>query len=81
MKPEHHALDEQLPDDAPARGAERDAHGDLARAVHRPRQQQVGHVGARDQQHEADRAHHREEHDADRSAVEALVEGLHHRDR
>ena len=29
------ALDEQLADDAPARGAERDPDGDLARTVHR----------------------------------------------
>ena len=40
------------------------------------RQQQVGDVGAGDQQHERDGAHQRQEHGADRPAVLALVEGL-----
>ena len=73
---EQQALDQQLPHDAPARGAHRVAHGDLARPCRRARQQQVGDVGARDQQHEADRAHQRQEHDADRAGVEAFVERL-----
>jgi hypothetical protein len=38
-------------------GAERGAHRDLARARGRAHQQQVGDVGAGDQQHEPDRAH------------------------
>ena len=50
--------------------------GDFARAMRRPRQQQVGDVGAGDQQHEPDRAHQRQEHRPDRAAVEALVERL-----
>ena len=73
---EQQALDQQLPHDAPARGAHRVAHRDLARPRRRARQQQVGDVGARDQQHEADRAHQRQEHDADRAGVEAFVERL-----
>ena len=58
-EPEHppgdsqqHALGEQLPQDARATGTERRAHRDLLVAVERPRQQQAGDVGARDQQHE-----------------------------
>src|SRR3954451_1163093 len=47
-------LDEQLPHDPPAAGAERDANGDFTRALRRARQQQVGDIGARDQQYEAD---------------------------
>ena len=55
------ALDEQLPDDAPARGAEGHPDGDLARAVRRSRQQQVGDVRAGDQQHEGHRGEQHEE--------------------
>ena len=46
------ALGQQLADDAAAAGAERRADGDLPLPRQRPRQQQVGDVGARDQQHE-----------------------------
>ena len=53
---EHGALDEQLADDAAAAGAEGQAHGDLFLPGRRPRDQQAGHVGARDQQHAADDA-------------------------
>ncbi len=60
-----HALGEQLPDDAAASGAERGANRDLALTHRRARQQQVGDVGARDQQHQADRAHHREDDEPD----------------
>ena len=44
------------------------------RALGRPREQQVGDVRARDEQHEPDGPHQREKHDADRAAVEAVVE-------
>ncbi len=71
-----HALDQQLPHDPPAVGAERDAHGNLARPVRRAREQQVGDVGARDEQHEADGAHQRQEYRADRAAIESPVERL-----
>jgi hypothetical protein len=45
-----------LPDEPPAARAERGAHGQLALARAGAHQQQVGDVGARDEQHEADRA-------------------------
>ena len=60
---EDDALDQELTHDAPARGAEGGAHGDLARPRGRSREQKVGHVRAGDEQHEADRAHDDEEHD------------------
>ena len=47
-----HALREQLPDDAAARRADRQAHGDLALARGRARQHQVRQVRAGDQQHQ-----------------------------
>ena len=53
---EQHAFGEQLADDAAAAGADGGADGDLARAAGGARQQQVGDVGAGDQQHAADRA-------------------------
>ena len=58
---QQHRFDEQLPDDVPSAGAERDADADLVRAMGGARQQQVGDVRAGDQQHEADRAHQRPE--------------------
>ena len=63
-KCEQHALDEQLPDDAPSSRADRDAHGHLTRAVGRAREQQIGDVRARDEEHEADGAHERPEQHA-----------------
>ena len=50
------ALGEQLTDDAAAARTERRAHGHLVLPRHAPRQQQVGDVRARDEQHEADRS-------------------------
>ena len=49
---EHEALDEQLPDDARAAGADRDAHGHFFLPADRAREQQVGDVRARNQQHQ-----------------------------
>ena len=46
------ALGQQLPDDAPARRADREPHGNLALARGRAREHQVREVGAGDQQHE-----------------------------
>ena len=71
---EQHALDEQLPDDAPAAGAQGDTHRDFARSLGGTRQQQIGHVRARDQQHERDGAHQREEDQLDLRAGHAIVE-------
>jgi hypothetical protein len=51
------AFGEELADDASASGADGDADGDLPAACHGAGQQQVGDVGAGDQQHETDRAH------------------------
>ena len=55
------ALGEQLPNQASATGAERQAQRELAPPRHRARQQQHGDVGARDQQHEADHAHQQQQ--------------------
>ena len=49
-KREHQRLDEQLPEDAPVAGAERDPHRDIARADHAAREQQTGDVDARHEQ-------------------------------
>ena len=53
---EHDALGQELLHEPPASGAERRPHGHLARAAVRPREQEVGDVDARDEQHERDRA-------------------------
>ncbi len=45
------ALDQQLPHEAPARRAERRPDGDLPPPHRRAREQQVRHVGARDEEH------------------------------
>ena len=73
------AFDQQLPHDAPTGRSQRDADRDFARAVGRSREEQVGDVCARDQQHEADRAHQRQEDQLDLAAVVALVERHHRR--
>ena len=78
---QHHALGEQLADDAAARAAERGADRDLALAARGAHQQQVRDVRARDQQHEADGAeqheqrlpHVADEHLADRIDAERCV--------
>src|SRR5262249_51338908 len=51
------ALREQLPRDAPPRGAERDAHAQLVPPRARAREEQIRDVGARDQQDERDHGH------------------------
>ena len=53
---EHERLGDQLPHETGAAGAERGADGNLALARRRAGEEQVGHVGARDQQNEADGA-------------------------
>ena len=58
---EHEALGQELADDPRPPGAERRANGQLARPRRAAREQQVGEIAARDQQHEADRAEHHEE--------------------
>ena len=51
------ALDQQLLDDAPPAGAEREADGNLALTRRGARDLQVGDVGAGNQQHAADQRH------------------------
>ena len=51
------ALGEQLPYQSPASCPERQTYGDLALPHAGPRQQQVGHVGAGDEQHQPDHGH------------------------
>src|SRR5262245_58562986 len=55
---------QQLSQHPPARRAQSGAHRQLAPPRRRPRQQQVGDVGARDQQHAADRAEQQPERSA-----------------
>ena len=72
---EQGALDQQLPDHPGPAGAERESDGDLARAFGGAGEEQVGDVGAGDEQHEPHSAEQREEHDPDRTTVESLIEG------
>ncbi len=58
------AFAEQLPDQAHACRAHRRAHRKFARAGGGPRQQQAGHIGARDQQHKTGRAEKHPQHGA-----------------
>ena len=58
---EHHALDDQLPHDAAAAAAERRPHGNLLLPAHGAREQQIGDVRARNQQHERHRAQQHEQ--------------------
>ena len=69
-------LEQQLADDAPPARAQRHAQADLSRALPGARQQEIGHVGAGDQQHEHGRAHDGDEHRAPAAADEGVVEGL-----
>src|SRR5262245_40171536 len=70
---ERDALSEQLPYEPAPAGAERTTDGDLALPDRRSREQQVGDVGTRDQQHEPDRAQERQQgraHVADQVVVQ-----------
>ena len=70
------ALDQQLPDDGAAGGAHRGPHGQLALARAAARQQQVGDVGARDQQQEPHRAQQQPQPLFGRVADEVVAERL-----
>ena len=59
-------------------GAERAAHGEVAAPVLRPHREQVGHVRARDQEDDADRAEQNPQRRRD-LADQLLAERLHHR--
>ena len=69
------ALGEQLTHDASASGAERGSHRQLARARGTSRQQKVGDVAARDEEHEPDGSEHDEE------AASVIAHELIHRRR
>ena len=58
---EQDAFGEELADDAGAAGSQGGADGKLALAAGGAHQQQVGHVGAGDQQHQADGAQQHEQ--------------------
>jgi hypothetical protein len=53
---EQSALQQDTPGEGGGRGAQRQAHGELRQARHPAGEQEVGEVGAGQQQHEADRA-------------------------
>jgi hypothetical protein len=55
-QPEQATLDQQLPHDAIAAGPHREADRDFPAAEGGPREQQAGYVGAREEQHQANRA-------------------------
>ena len=57
----HQALDQQLPRQAAASGAERRAHGELALSGRAAREQQARDVRARDEQHQHDDAEQNEQ--------------------
>ena len=58
---QHQRFGEELPNDRRARRAERGANADFLRAMRRAVEQQVGDVGAGDEQHEEHGAEHREQ--------------------
>ncbi len=71
---EDHALGEKLPHDTPRARPESGADGEFPTPPGRARQQQVRHVGAGDQQHEADRSEQHEK-DALDAADDVFLEG------
>ena len=77
---EHQALREQLAHEARPRAAERRPHRQLALARGRAHEQQVRHVRARDEQHERDGAHERQDrgpHVGDEILVHRLDADVH----
>ena len=73
---DHEALDEQLSRDARRHGAERRAHGELLPPRIGPHEHEVRDVGARDEQHGADRAHEHPERARD-AADEVVLQRPH----
>ena len=67
---EQDALHQQLPDNTPTAGAQRDAHRDLVLAMRRAGEQEVGDVRAGDQQHEGHGALKQEEKQAELPPVD-----------
>ncbi len=72
---QQNALREQLPHDPPARRAERRAYRHLLVTRRRAREQKVRDVGARDEQHEADRAEEDEQRRARLRPDQSLAQG------
>ncbi len=73
-EPQHERLGQQLPEEPGARGAEGGAQRELLLARRGAREEQVGHVGAGDEEHEADGTQEDEQgpsHVADHEIVEA----------
>ncbi len=75
---EQQALGDELTDHPPPARAQRRADRELARPRRRPRQQQIGDVGAADRQHEAD---HAEKQDRGNAEVAANQGAMHRLDR
>ena len=75
---EHQALGQELADDAPPAGAQRRPYRQLTRAYRRACQEQVGHVGAADEQHEADDAEEQHRRQAELAADQRIVHRLEH---
>jgi hypothetical protein len=70
---QQHALGDELADDAPTTGAQREAHPHLPASRDRGRQQYVGHVGAGDQQNKTQQRQNDREERAWPRVVEAIV--------
>ena len=69
---QHQALDHEQPDESHAPGSQRRAQGELLLAGRRPRQYQMRHVAARDQQEQSHRGQHRVQ-----GGLEGLVAAQH----
>ena len=73
---EHQAFGQELADDARPAGAQRRPDRQLTRAHRGARQQQVGDVGAADEQHEADDAEEQHRRQAELAADQGVVQRL-----
>jgi hypothetical protein len=71
---EQHALDEQAPDDSAPFSAERRPNGEFLLSSVGPHEQEVRHIGARHEHHDADRSHQHPEHVGD-VADDILLQG------
>ena len=71
------ALHRQLPDDLPPGGAQREPDRELVRTLRRPRNQEVGDVGARDEEDDRHGAGQRQVDQPDVRAGRPVVERLH----
>ena len=74
---EQQAFDEQLPEQPPAAGAEREPHRDFLPPLRRTAEQEVGHVGAGDEQHDQHRPEQRRQRRADARSRQAFLQRHH----